>query len=496
MARKSLKTLVAAGTCGVLLVALPGLASAATSSKRGGTFQIKGAGFGHGIGMSQYGALGYALHGWNYQGILDHYYAGTSLGKVANSTVTVLLEDGAAVFRGATSADGQKLSASRTYGVVPDGSKLEVISAGSKVGVFSAPLTVAGSDLDVSSKGHYAGALKFYPDGSGVITVNAVDLEDYVKGVIAEEMPASWPEPALEAQAVAARTYVLASHPVNPDYDVYDDTRSQMYGGISGEASSSDLAEATTRGQVVEQAGQLIPTYFFSSSGGHTESIQNVWLGTTPEPFLVGVSDPYDSAGHNPYYRWSDTLSLATAGRRLAGLYEGTLEGIKILTHGTSPRIVSARVVGTRGGSTVSGETLQEDLGTMSTWMSFTSITAKGNLTSGSGAGPASGSSRGSGSGSASGSGGSGSPSTGSGTTGGAGIGGAAVRLHERSVSGTVFSAGRGGNVTIERLVNHRWVLVGRARVSAAGAYTMRVVHAGTFRAVYAGAVAPAVTVA
>ena len=80
-------------------------------------------------------------------------------------------------------------------------------------------------------------------------------------------------------------------------------------------------------------------TYFFASSGGETESIQNVWPGASPEPWLVGVPDPYDGAAGDPYHRWTVTLSVAAATRRLGSLVRGRLERIVVTRHGVSPRV-------------------------------------------------------------------------------------------------------------------------------------------------------------
>ncbi|HET9073141.1 MAG TPA: SpoIID/LytB domain-containing protein [Solirubrobacteraceae bacterium] len=481
-----------------------------------GTLAISGGGFGHGIGMSQYGAMGFALHGWSYPAILGHYYAGTQLARVPDTTVTVLLGDGTPTITGATRADGHALDPSRHYGVIAAGGGLELISGGRRSRPFPAPLELSGPSggLTLLGKGAYEGSLRFYPDGSGgVQTVNAVDLEDYVRGVVAEEMPASWPQQALDTQAVAARTYVLADTPVSPDYEVYSDTRSQMYGGIGAETPATNAAVAATLGQVVQSGGQIVPTYFSASSGGHTESIQNVWLGVSPAPYLVGVPDPYDDAGNNPYYRWHESLSLATAQRRLAGLFQGSLRGIRVLSRGVSPRIVSAQVVGTRGSSTVSGATLESDLGTYSSWMSFTTVTAHGTTRQGTtrpgttrrgsghrpaGAAPAQ--TGGSGSfGSGGASGGSAGSSGGAPSSGGAGISSALARMPRRSLSGTVFPARAGATVIVARWSGDGWVRCGRTHENAAGTYRLSLRQAGRYRVLVPGpgpeVVAPAVRV-
>jgi len=155
-------------------------------------------------------------------------------------------------------------------------------------------------------------------------------LDDYVRGVISAEMPSSWSAEALKAQAVAARTYAITTSVGGAGFDLYSDTRSQMYTGVSAETASTDAAVAATRGQVVTFNGAPAVTYFFSSSGGHTENIQDVWPGSTPEPWLVGVSDPYDGAGGDPYHQWTYQLSLPEATAKLSGLVKGMLRGIQV----------------------------------------------------------------------------------------------------------------------------------------------------------------------
>ncbi|MBO0769600.1 MAG: SpoIID/LytB domain-containing protein, partial [Solirubrobacterales bacterium] len=292
--------------CVAALCCVPYAAWGASSSG----LLINGAGYGHGIGMSQYGALGFAEHGYGYADILAHYYTGTTLAQAAPSTVSVLVSKGSAAVSGATRANNTKLSAGRTYAIQADGSELKLTTGGRRVGVFHAPLHIRGAALKLAGHGRYRGRLTFRPSGSEVLGVNVVGLDDYVRGVVARESPSSWPLSALEAQAVAARTYVLASQAVNPFYDVYSDTRSQVYGGESAETANSNAAVAATSGQVVEYQGRPVTTYFSASSGGETESIQNVWLGATPEEWLTGVSDPFDDAGSNPYHHWSRHLSL------------------------------------------------------------------------------------------------------------------------------------------------------------------------------------------
>jgi SpoIID/LytB domain protein len=259
---------------------------------RATTLAISGAGNGHGVGMSQDGALGYAEHGWTYQAILAHYYAGTALGQApAGTTVRVL---------------------------------------------------VGGN-------------------------VQTLPLETYVRGVVSAEMPAGWPLAALEAQAIASRTYALTAHAGGSKFDVYADTRSQVYRGVAAETPQTDTAITDTAGQIVTYEGQPAIAYFFASSGGRTEDVENGFPGSQPQPWLHGVTDAYETAQSN----WKLSIPFATAAARLKGLVKGSFRGIEVLSRGFSPRILTAEVLGSGGGTQVSGPELAARLGLGSTWAYF-----------------------------------------------------------------------------------------------------------------------------
>ena len=215
-------------------------------------------------------------------------------------------------------------------------------------------------------------------EGSKVVTV---PLERYVRGVVSAEMPASWPMAALEAQAIASRTYALTDHAGGSRFDVYSDTRSQVYKGAAAETAATNAAVAATAGQIVTYAGQPAITYYFASSGGMTEDNENSFLGSTPEPWLRGVPDAYESTSSS----WTLRIGFATASARLRGLVKGSLLGIEVLTRGVSPRILSAEVLGSRGDSAVSGPELEARLGLQSAWAYFsvqngTSVTREPDL--------------------------------------------------------------------------------------------------------------------
>jgi stage II sporulation protein D len=274
-----------------LLAAL--LLGASSASASTSTLLIDGAGDGHGVGMSQEGALGYAEHGWSYSSILTHYYTHTALGQA------------------------------------PTGAKVRVL---------------IGS------------------------TVRTLPLETYVRGVISAEMPASWPAAALQAQAVAVRTYALTAHAGGARFDVYSDTRSQVYRGPAAETASTNAATIATAGQIVTYDGAPAITYFFAASGGHTEAVQDAFPGAAAQPWLVGVSDPYDQG---PAHSWKLSISFAAAAARLGALVKGSFRGIEVLERGSSPRILSAYVLGSRGRTLTSGDELAARLGLQDTWAYF-----------------------------------------------------------------------------------------------------------------------------
>src|SRR4051794_32787488 len=288
---------------------------ACASAQAASRFVIHGAGFGHGVGMSQYGADGYAQHGKDYRFILAHYYTGTSIGQApAAQTVRALLRTAGSVsFTGADSAGGRRLNPATTYHVVPSGLGNVALRtpAGRTIKTSAPPLRVTGpgplvllgTAANGLSDGRYRGALEFRPTPLGTINaINALTLENYVRGVVGAESPPSWPPAALQAQAVAARTYAITTGGGNAGFDQFADTRSQMYRGVAVETPATDAAVSSTDGQVVTYQGRPVVTYFFSTSGGRTEDVENSFIGSKPEPWLRSVPDPYD--GVSPRHRW------------------------------------------------------------------------------------------------------------------------------------------------------------------------------------------------
>src|SRR3954465_3580086 len=240
-------------------------------------------------------------------------------------------------------------------------------------------LLLVGTSQPGMTNARYRGALELRPSGNGINAINAIGLESYVRGVVSAESPSAWPAEALKAQAVAARTYAITSRAgsISDGFNQYAATRSQMYKGVAAERPSTDAAVAATAGQVVTYGGQPVTTYFFSTSGGKTENVENSFVGSAPKPWLKGVDDPYDDLA--PRHRWKpQTLTTTRAARKLRGLVKGRFKGIKVLQRGVSPRIVRAQVVGTKGTTAVTGPQLRSRFGLFDTWAYFTTITSSG----------------------------------------------------------------------------------------------------------------------
>ena len=374
----------------VLLATAAASASGASAAVR---WVVTGHGFGHGVGMSQYGAYGYATHGKGYRFILGHYYAGTSIGTLTGPRIVrvlVSIDPGDVGFSGATSACGRELDSGRSYEAHRAGGGVKLRSAGGRpLADCGAKLRAAGAgQIAIAGVGTYRGVLEAVPtdsDAGSLNVVNALPVDQYVKGVVPNESPASWPQAALRAQAVAARSYALSVQVSGNGFDLYDTVASQVYDGLSSEIASSNLAADATRGQVVMYGGQIAETFFSACSGGHTESVQNVFFGP-PVPYLVGVPDPYDGAC--PLHTWKLEFSGPEISSKLSAYLDGQLKQIVVTQRGASPRIVWARLVGTGGVTKIRGDQLASALGAYDRWMSFQKL-VNGKAVEGGGEGEA-----------------------------------------------------------------------------------------------------------
>lgn len=287
-----------------------------TSAPAKSLFVITGRGWGHGVGMSQWGAYGLARQGKTHAEILAHYYRGTNLDTRSPSTrVRVLLAD-----RRTSLAVG-----SASAFTVSGGSKTRTHAAGYPVGVtktstgrikvegiagsFASPATFSSPSTLRLGSTRYRGVLRVSVVGGYLRAVNRVGIDNYVRGVVTRESPASWgdvgAQEAIDAQAVAARSYALftvAHGGGKCAGSLCPDTRDQVYGGYDSETVNGNEAVDATRGQVVESAGAIAQTFFHSSSGGRTAASEDVWVSSVS--YLRSEDDPADLNADNPNRLW------------------------------------------------------------------------------------------------------------------------------------------------------------------------------------------------
>jgi stage II sporulation protein D len=334
-------------------------------------FIVSGRGYGHGVGMSQYGAYGQALQGRTYDQILGHYYTGTTLGKAGRRQVRVLLAEGRRAVSVSSAVPFTAVDAAGATYRLPKGSL--TLQANLALPSEVAPGTVdalpplvlrPGKKAVLSLEGRlYRGSLELAPQGEFLRVVNVLPLETYLQGVVAGEMPFTWPAEALKAQAVAARSYALASMVKGKPFDLYSDPRSQVYLGVAGEKPQTTKAVTDTAGEVVLYGGKVATTYYFSSSGGKTASAADVFGFSVP--YLVSRPDPWDKA--SPYFRWGPVLLGArTVQAKLA------VDARVVDASGTptpSGRIRSLLVTTTSGSETIPASLVRTALGLRSTWI-------------------------------------------------------------------------------------------------------------------------------
>jgi stage II sporulation protein D len=192
--------------------------------------------------------------------------------------------------------------------------------------------------------------------------VNYVDIEQYLYSVLGAEMSGNWPQEALKAQAVAARSYAIHQRLKSQTdlYDVDNTQSSQVYKGLQTESSGTYAAVDATAGQVLAYNGQIILAAFHSASGGHTENVEDVW--TEPLPYLRGVPD-FDQGA--PVYQWKETFSRAQISNRISGV--GNVISMKPERTTAYGSVLKMKVVGDGGSRVMTGADLRRVLNLRST---------------------------------------------------------------------------------------------------------------------------------
>jgi stage II sporulation protein D len=375
----------------LLVVAPPGQASKTVSEvynvPASGKLALTGHGWGHGHGMSQYGAQGAALKGLSYQQILAFYFPGTVLGGATGSIRVLITADTDNDVRVVPASGLQVRQVGGTAYTLPATAgiktwRLSKAASGATVldydnGAWHTYLP-GGKALAGDAEFVRPGNLTLRLNGStrvyrGVLrlvskdTVNVVGLDDYVKGVIPREMPTSWQPAAVRAQAVAARTYGVFDRNAHPSrhYDTCDTTSCQVYGGVTDEDSRGNAAADATAGRILRYGGQPAFAQFASSNGG--------WLSDGGQPYLVAKADPYDGFSGNPVHTWTTTLTKGAVQKAYPSL--GNLERVLVTRrdgHGDfSGRVEQLKLDGAKADVTLSGDAFRSKFGLRSSWFRF-----------------------------------------------------------------------------------------------------------------------------
>jgi stage II sporulation protein D len=377
----------------LLATALPGPAEASRAVNQSyvvpanGVLRLTGHGYGHGHGMSQYGAQGAALQGLTARQILAYYYPGTALGT-ATGTIRVLLTADtdndvrvlpAGGLRVRDTSNGATYALPTTAGITTwrlrsvggktvldydNGAWHTYLPGGKALGgdgeFYRAGVVVVRI---ASTTRNYRGAIRL----SSQNTVNVLSMDDYVKGVVPREMPASWRPAAVQAQAVAARTYGAWERTEHATryYQTCDTTSCQVYGGTAAEDSRSNAAVDATANQVLNYQGKPAFTQFGSSSGG--------WLAAGSMPYLVAKADAYDGQSGNPMHTWTTTVTRAAIQKAWPSL--GTLQRVVITQRDGNGewygRIEQMVLDGSKANVTVTGTTFRSKFGLRSQWFRF-----------------------------------------------------------------------------------------------------------------------------
>jgi SpoIID/LytB domain protein len=409
-----------AAVLGAVALALPFLLAAATPAAAAetylrpasGVYPIDGRAYGHGHGMSQYGAKGAAEAGLTWPQIMAFYYPGTSIGDiggtgnnplmrvrlVGQSTLPVVAQSGLRVTLNPAAAGGgwQVLPASVTRGAetraveswdvawftdpdpaAPDNSgwylRFRWVGATAFLNYLKAPAGALTTAFDNPGTGTlrkgtstayntYRGELRHVRSaataGATVTIVDALPMESYLRGVVPNEMPASWATEAVRSQSVAARTYADYERvhvPAGRAYDTCDTTACQVMKPVETEQAAANAAILATAGKTVRYGGASAFTQFSASNGGY--------MLAGGQPYLVSKADPYDT------FTWTDTASAGTIESRWPSV--GRLTSLSLTRDGNGSwggRVTSVVVRGAAGTVTVTGTEFASAMGFLSSF--------------------------------------------------------------------------------------------------------------------------------
>jgi peptidoglycan hydrolase-like amidase len=327
-------------------------AATCPSAAAAGSVRFCGHGWGHGVGLGQWGAKGMALAGLTYRFIDQHFYTGTTWASLdtRNTPIHVAVLWGTSTYRVVPSGPAQLTAGTRVTNIAAGQTVSFSIAGGVQKIVPTSPatrLTVYGP----SGRYHaYRGSIVAQPGGGLLYIINVLPIEDYLRGL--GEVPSSWPLEAIKAQIVAARCYALTHMGSTALYDVDDTTQFQVYRGIDSESGSQNAAVDQTAGQVLMYGGRVIEAFFSASDGGHTANVSDVFGGSLATyPYLRGVLDPWDVVA--PRHTWYTAAYPYAALERVyftsadVATY-GHLVGLDLHDRDASDRLNTVGLIGSR----------------------------------------------------------------------------------------------------------------------------------------------------
>lgn len=338
----------------------------ATDSPAYKGYSFSGKGYGHAVGMPQWGALGMAQKGYRYHDILKYYYTGVDFKTIDTSKqdirVGLSLDKASVDVRGTGKYTIQDLNGKVLFEPLAGSTTTITVEKGKlKLSGLKETLLLNQPVKAVPEKGQYLyhkgfkynGVLGFSLSANQrVDVINTLNIETYLQGVVPAEISSKWHPEAIKAQTLAARTYALKHLTPKSKYDVVDTVMSQVYYGMNVEAANvNSIINGETKGEVIVYNGVLINAFFSASSGGHTVGSGFVW--STDLPYLVGKPDPFDQSKYASNW-WTYEVNFREISNKAASLNIGEVVDIKVVeTKYTRP--VKVRITGFKGTAYVSG---------------------------------------------------------------------------------------------------------------------------------------------
>ncbi len=290
---------------------------------------------------------------------------GLKYGSSAGNSVTVSADGGVNVFNAETgdilytSQPGEKID------IQMGSTGFAAFDKFDASGISKISVQVQSGDKINCDGTDYRGYIYIERRNGTLLVINYVGIDQYVSSVLGKEMSYSWPKEALKAQAVCARNFVLTRGSAHREYgfDVCTTTHCQVYGGVSAEHENTRNAVNETKGVVAKYNGELVGLYFFATSGGQTEDVENVW--GSKYGYLRSVEDTYENPEKASRYKWNVTFSRSEIEDKLLakGVDIGSLTDITVDSVSVTGRVTKMTFHGSEDDYTVKLEKCRTVLG-------------------------------------------------------------------------------------------------------------------------------------